>query len=311
MFPFASSEPRSRIADNHRTVGLAGARGGAFVILNYDGTVRIERGFIRPEDEAPETIGEEAVIKGETEEENGGESGKGDGKEEKPLSDTLVRDLTAHRTLGLRLALGERPDVALIAVVHALASQTFYRYEEASCLEIRPASTHLAPHAEGIEDTAPAQALADRHAAWAAAVPRDVADLWDFVSGLDHERLMALLAHCTSLTVNAVKVPWERKANAHETAEKLATAVSLDMTAHWTPGVRAYFGRVTKAQILAAVREAVGDKAADRIAGLKKTVMAESAEQLLSGTGWLPPVMRTAQHGEAEVEGAVFSIAAE
>lgn len=29
------------------------ARGGAFVILNHDGTIRIERGFIRPEDENP------------------------------------------------------------------------------------------------------------------------------------------------------------------------------------------------------------------------------------------------------------------
>ena len=30
------------------------ARGGAFVILNHDGTVRIERGFIRTEDEKPQ-----------------------------------------------------------------------------------------------------------------------------------------------------------------------------------------------------------------------------------------------------------------
>lgn len=29
------------------------ARGGAFVILNHDGTIRIERGFIRPADEKP------------------------------------------------------------------------------------------------------------------------------------------------------------------------------------------------------------------------------------------------------------------
>ncbi len=287
------------------------ARGGAFVILNYDGTVRIERGFIRPEDEAPEAVGEETAIEDGPEAENASETGKANGNEEKPLSDALVRDLTAHRTLGLRLALGEWPDVALVAVVHALASQTFYRYAEASCLEIRPTSAHLAPHADGIEDTAPAQALADRHAAWAAEVPRDVTELWDFVSGLDPERLLTLLAHCASLTVNAIKVPWERKPNAHETAEKLATAVSLDMTAHWTPSVRTYFGRVTKARILAAVREAVGDKAADRIADLKKAVMAEAAEQLLSGTGWIPPVMRTTQPREAEVEGAIFSIADE
>ena len=65
------------------------------------------------------------------------------------------------------------------------------------------------------------------------------------------------------------------------------------MTAHWTPTVRAYLGRVTKAHIVAAVREALGDEAAERIADMKKQAMAEAAEQLLAGTGWLPPVLRT------------------
>lgn len=65
------------------------------------------------------------------------------------------------------------------------------------------------------------------------------------------------------------------------------------MTEHWTPTVRTYLGRITKALILDAVREAVSDEAADRIASLKKQPMAEAAEQLLAGTGWLPPLMRT------------------
>lgn len=52
-------------------------------------------------------------------------------------------------------------------------------------------------------------------------------------------------------------------------------------------------GRVTKAQILAAVREAKGEKDADRIAGFKKPDMVEAAEELLVGTGWLPQVLRT------------------
>lgn len=185
--------------------------------------------------------------------------------------------------------------MALIAVTHALAAQTFYRGVDASCLEIRPTSSTLASHADGIEDTAPAKALADRHAGWAADMPRDVADLWGFVAGLDHASVMALLAHCTSLTVNAVKQPWERKPDAQQTADRLATAVVLDMTAHWLPTVRTYLGRVTKAHILAAVREAVGDEAADRIAGMKKQAMAEAAEQLLAGTGWLPTLLRTTQ----------------
>jgi ParB family chromosome partitioning protein len=107
---------------------------------------------------------------------------------------------------------------------------------------------HLAD-ADGIEDTAAAKALADRHAGWAADMPRDVADLWGFIAGLDHASVMALFAHCASQTVNAVKLPWERKPRVLETADKLASALALDMTAHWTPTVRTYLGRVTKALI--------------------------------------------------------------
>ncbi|TGT46301.1 ParB/Srx family N-terminal domain-containing protein [Mesorhizobium sp. M8A.F.Ca.ET.165.01.1.1] len=278
------------------------SRGGVFVVLSHDGAARIERGFIRAEDEqaGPEAEtrpdGEDYAVNddGEIIEDGSGsdEEAEDDGK---PLSDLLIRDLTAHRTLGLRLALGEQPDIALVAVTHTLAAQTFYQGAEAHCLEIRPSSVYLAGHADGIEDTAAGKALADRHAGWAADMPRDVADLWGFVASLDHASVMALFAHCASLTVNAVKQPWERKPRAHETANRLATAVNLDMTAHWMPTVETYLGRITKAHILDAVREAASEEAAERLLDLKKQPMAEAAEQLLAGTGWLPAVLRTEQ----------------
>ena len=308
------------------------ARGGAFIVVAHNGETRIERGFIRAEDEAPEPEAETVIdgvrVNGDGEILDGdGEDGEGDDLSEtdpepeeeagdagKPLPDSLIRDLTAHRTLGLRLALGEQPDMALIAVIHTLAAQTFYRGgSTAHCLEISPTSNYLAAHADGIEDTAAAKMLDDRHTGWAADMPRDVADLWGFVAGLDHASLMALLAHCASLTVNAVKLPWETsKRRAHETADKLATAVALDMTAHWTPTVRAYLGRVTKAHILAAVRDALGDEAAERIADKKKVEMAEAAEQLLAGTGWLPTVLRTEQPAWlTDEQHDAFAVAAE
>lgn len=282
------------------------SRGGVFVVLAHDGSARIDRGFIRAEDELPEPEalrdGESYAINDDGEIIEVGIGSDCDGANEdeaeddgKPLSDLLVRDLTAHRTLGLRLALGEQPDIALVAVTHTLAAQTFYQGAEAHCLEIRPTSVYLAGHADGIEDTAAGKALADRHAEWAADMPRDVADLWGFIASLDHASVMALFAHCASLTINAVKQPWERKPHAHETANRLATAVNLDMTAHWTPTVRTYLGRITKAHILDAVREAVSEEAAKRLSDLKKQPMAEAAEQLLAGTGWLPAVLRTEQ----------------
>jgi ParB family transcriptional regulator, chromosome partitioning protein len=155
------------------------ARGGAFVILNHDGMVRIERGFVRPGDEKPMPEAEQA---GETsvtvdaeggdgpglQDENGeGESATDEEDDDRPLSDSLVRDLTAHRTLGLRLNLSEQPEVALLAATHALSAQIFYLGADAHVVGIQPIKTDLASHADGIEDTAAGKAWADRHANWA------------------------------------------------------------------------------------------------------------------------------------------------
>lgn len=306
------------------------ARGGVFICVNHDGTARIERGFIRPEDEAPEPEPEEAeggetVIDGvrvnadgevledasSPDPDSGEDEDEPEGDAGQSVSDILTRDLTAHWTVGLRLALGEQPEIALIAVTHALAAQTFYRDVNAHALEIRPVSVQLGGHADGIEDTAAAKMLADRHAGWASDMPQNVADLWDFIAGLDAVSVMALFAHCASVTVNALKLPWEQnKRRAHATTDKLATALALDMSQYWTPTVSSYLGRVTKAHILEAVMDGAGYGAAERIKDKKKQEMAEKAEQLLAGSGWLPPLLRTEpptwldepQQAEAEAE---------
>lgn len=282
------------------------ARGGAFVILNHDGTLRVERGFVRTEDEKPQGETEQAGdasesagaerSDGRSAEDGDGEADQSSADEEEndsPLSDILVRDLTAHRTLGLRLNLSEQPEVAVVTVTHALAAQIFYLGAEAHVVGIHPVNMALASHADGIEDTPAGKAWADRHANWARQMPRDVTNLWTFVSELDHDSRMGLLAHCVALTVNAVKLPWERKPRAMATADRLAEAVSLEMTGYWRPTVRTYFGRITKARILEAVREGVSQEAADRMADMKKPDMAEAAEQLLVATDWLPALMRT------------------
>lgn len=290
------------------------ARGGVFVVLNNNGMARIERGFVRPEDEAPEPEAESGgeddgyavPDDGEIVENEGlvsvPEIEDEDADDGKPLSDLLIRDLTAHRTLGLRLALGEQPDMALIAVTHALAAQTFYRgHDTGACLDLSRVSTPLGGHADGIEDTEAGKALADRHGFWAAQMPKDADALWGFVVALDPATRLTLFAHCASLTVFAVRQPWDRKPHALATADRLAEAMTLDMTTHWRPTVRAYLGRITKAHILDAVREAVSEEAADRMIGMKKQAMAEAAEQLLAGTGWLPALLRTAGTPHASV----------
>lgn len=197
--------------------------------------------------------------------------------------------------MGLRLTLSEQPEVAIVAVTHALAAQVFYLGADAHVVGIRPVKTDLAAHAEGIEDTPPSKAWADRHANWARQMPRDITELWTFVAELDHDSRMGLFAHCVALTANAVILPLERRPRALVTADQLAEAVSLDMTGYWRPTVRSYFGRITKARILEAVSEGVSGEAAERMVDMKKADMVEAADQLLAATGWLPILLRTAE----------------
>lgn len=294
------------------------ARAGVFVVLGQDGVARIERGLIRPEDmPQPEPEPESGDAGVRTEVEAGEPAPKAEEPEEEsgaPLSERLVLDLTAHRTLALRDALATNATVALSAVVHALALSALYpAYERPTCLEIKGVSAYLDGHAPGIDDTRAGRSVAERHAAWASRVPKAADELWAFIQGLSATDLLDLLAHCASLTVNAVRAPFDRKPGAWAHADRLAEAVDLDMTGYWSPTVGSYLGRVTKARIREAVREAVSDEAAERIGSLKKPDMATEAEALLAGKGWLPGLLRqpVPVSGEPEVQPEAPSLSEE
>jgi len=287
------------------------ARAGAFVSIGADGHLRVERGYVRPEDELPiepELVsaedgeadramaasyeGDEAIVaaaqEAEPEEEDEGLS---------PISDRLMTELTAHRTLGLRHALGDRPDIAFIAALHVLTLKTFYHYGSDSCLELDVKSVSFGTQAPGLNVSASAEAIRTRHESWAKALPKESADLWDALQKWDGDSQAGLFAHIVSLSVNAVYEPWNRRPRAFAHADRLAGAVDLDMAAAgWKPTVDNFLGRVTKARILQAVSQAKGQRAADRIEHLKKGDMAVEAETLLADSGWLPEPLRTPGH---------------
>jgi ParB family chromosome partitioning protein len=299
------------------------ARAGAFVSLDPSGVPRVERGYVRPEDEpppvaVPDAPGTERGHPGDDDDVGvdpdtgtvqhavvtvggGGEPQPAEAPDEedglKPLPERLLTELTAHRTLALRAALADDPHAAFLAVLHALCFKAFYGgYGSETCLEIEAKSLPLGGHAPGLNDTASARALEERHAAWLASLPRDAGQLWDWLGALDNDSRSDLFALTASRAVNAVHLPWDRRPRALAHADRLAQAAGLDMAAPavgWTPTVDNYLGRVTKARILAAVREAKGEQAAQLIDHLRKADMASEAERLLAGTGWLPEVLRT------------------
>ena len=300
-------------------------RAGAFVSIGSEGRLRVERGYIRPEDELP--VAQEPDAEGDVISNDGlnsvgnasiegeplpaaamrvgvdgaavqaGPDAAAEPEEEdgiKPLPDRLLTELTAHRTLALRHAVGSHPDVAFLAALHALCLKLFYGYGLNTCLELDVKSITFTAQAPGLNDTTLARTLTDRHQFWLAALPRQPEDLWAVLSEFDLPQRQSMFAHCIGQSVNAVHEAYNRRPKALAHADVLAPAVDLDMAAAgWTPTVDGYLGRVTKARILQAVREAKGAEAAERIATLKKGEMAEKAEALLAGSGWLPEPLRT------------------
>jgi len=279
------------------------ARAGAFVSIDPSGRLRVERGYVRPEDEpapelAPEAVAAEAATGDAVMQADSGAADAAPVEEEdegeRPLSDRLVTELTAHRTLALRDALARDPEVALVAALHVMALRLFYRYALDSCVEIEPRSAVFGAQAPGLGDMPYAQSVETRHEAWAQRLPKAPEELCDTLAGFDADSRAALFAHCVALTVNAVHDPYHRRPRALAHGEVLASTLGLDMArAGWAVTAANYLGRVTKARILAAVREAKGSEAADRIAGLKKPEMVTAAEELLAGTGWVPELLRT------------------
>jgi ParB family chromosome partitioning protein len=256
------------------------ALGGAFVTLARDGSVRIERGFVRREDEP------EAKAKAK------GRNGKcEDGHA--PLSEKLVAELTAYRTSALRNELAKHPETTLVALVHALVLDLFFERREDSCLEITAKRAWLSGHAPGIDESAAEQETAERHAAWLKRLPGNPGDLWSFVRGLSDADRLALLAHCASQSANAIRVPGRSSEEREAHAATVAREVALDMSAYWQPTAANYLARVSKERILEALREG-GANDVETIARLKKPAMAEAAEAALAGKGWLPAVLRGA-----------------
>jgi ParB family transcriptional regulator, chromosome partitioning protein len=296
-------------------------RAGAFICIDSEGRLSVDRGYVRAEDDVPATdpdVGQGADPSSIEGQEAGAcvqrtviavASGDADSDEDdedaaKPLPDRLITELTAHRTLALRDALAENPAIAFQAVLHNFVLTAFYRFASSgSCLEIGLHTPSFPAQAPGLRESTSAKAVEVRHESWKARLPKSEKDLWGALTALDGGAQASLFAHCASFAVNALFEPANRynqgRVSAHgvrtrlDQAEVLARAVGLDMVqAGWKPTVDNYLGRVTKPRILEAVREARGETSMQLIDHLKKADMAKEAERLLDGHGWLPEPLR-------------------
>lgn len=284
-------------AGETRWTAEALAVAGATVSLDPWGEgVRVERGFVRPEDEAPDEPAndDEAEDGDEPEDDGAGETGEDEAEADDlpTLSGALRSELLAHRTAMLRAALAERPDLALRVVTHAMALAVIHRRPWGAVARAALPASGLDAGVPGVGGSPAAAALASALERWRAVLPGEPSALWAWMEAAAAGDVAALLAVCVAAGADAGGADWTTTDGAFEPAARVAVLAGLDPAARWAPTRATYLDRVPKALIVEAVREGVGEAAARPLAGAKKADMAETAAALLDGKGWVPRLLR-------------------
>ena len=252
---------------------------GAIVTLGPDGDPSVHAGYIKPEDAPEESAEADAGEDGDSE----------DPPEEAPrFSAALIESLTGQRSAALNAALLERPDIAFAATVHVIALPVFYTCRGESVFQITANPAWL-DRAEGSRACEVIAAAGDH---WGKLIPCNPEDLFAWCLAQDGDTLRGLLTFCVAQTVNAVRLKADRPdCSRLQHASQLAAALGLDMAAWFTPNAANYFSRVSKAEIIEALRELKGS-IAPAWEKMKKADLASLAERETSGKNWLPEILR-------------------
>lgn len=299
------------------------ARAGAFVMPGYGGSVRIERGLIRPED----IEDEEPAPAGDDEQEPAPSPSSPAGAqvaeaEAAPVriamptvthSAKLVQDLTAQKTAALRAELAGNPEIALAAVVHAMLLQTVHRHEgEYSALEITVKSEDLASSISNEDACLGIAAFHKLTEMWGDHIPGKPADLWDWCLQQEQDRLLDLLAFAAAHCINAVDIGTSYRHREREHADQLGRALDTDMTKWFEPTGESYFNRVNRMTMELSAAEAKGADAELGVRNAKNKAEAVTiAARVVKGSGWLPAPIRIARDEADADTGESLPVAAE
>ncbi|KVW14678.1 chromosome partitioning protein ParB [Burkholderia cepacia] len=268
------------------------AEAGAFVIIDPQGKLLIERGLVRRENSAAlDAAG--ATVTGTPQAEAGDPAG-GPVTKVKPVhSAKLCQRLTAHRTVAIHAEMVAQPAVALAALLRHLIPQALpghYGYTSAPDYLALSGDNNQDSLLRAADDlpTCPAwNAIEAQRARWVAELPAKRADLLPWLGKQDPgTTLLDLLAFCTGTLLDGIV--GEEKPQA---ISALAGALNLDMARYWTPTRATYFDHVSKARIGEVVSAAVSPKVAADLGKMRKADAAAAAELRLAKVAWLPEIL--------------------
>jgi ParB family chromosome partitioning protein len=264
------------------------ANAGALVAIDYRGNLEVFRGLIPTQG-------------GKADKALATDKGEKPAPKEPTLAESMVRRLTAHRTIALQAALMKNADIALAAVAHALLTPLLFDRHDYiapfTALNIRATAEIDQPEKYGFEDVSKSphhahtvQALAELNKTLG--VPGKRAEFWPWLLLQKRDVICALLASVAVLTVQAV----QGEPGPHP-SDALIEALDVDMADTWKPTAENFFNLVPRSLAIEALEEACGKNnqlTSQLQAGARynKAELAGACEQYVFRTGWLPKVLR-------------------
>ncbi|WP_186178574.1 ParB/RepB/Spo0J family partition protein [Burkholderia gladioli] len=268
------------------------AEAGAFVIIDPQGKLLVERGLVRRENSAAlDAAG--ATVTGTPQAEAADQADAPVPRIKPVHSAKLCQRLTAHRTVAIHAEMVAQPSVALAALLQHLIPQALpehYSYTSArDYLALSGDNNHdsLLRAADDLPTSVAWNAIEAQRARWIAELPAKRTDLLPWLVKQDPgTTLLDLLAFCTGTLLDGIV--GEEKPQA---ISALAGPLNLDMTRYWMPTRVTYFDHVSKARIGEVVSAAVSPKVAADLGKMKKADAAAAAELRLAKVAWLPEIL--------------------
>lgn len=264
---------------------------GCVVTIGHDGTLRVEKGLVRPDDipmvqeDAKDVVddGNQAAIARPNVTPPTSSAPvpvsdpattlrKADG-----ISASLADDLRATRQHILRAHLAADYDVAFDAMLYALCEQTLSHSYGTEALNIS-ISPFLAQNRETIHPDTVAQKMLD-------ALEQDLAIEWMALEKPDDFRAMSALSLPQKQSLFAWAVGLAIKpqllSDNHPTPiiEEIGARLDVDVAACWRPTASTYWGRVNKGHAVSMARKLVGDDYAEERSRERKGDIAAAMER--------------------------------
>jgi ParB family transcriptional regulator, chromosome partitioning protein len=261
-------------------------RAGAYVYLDDEGRVCIERGLVRRETTPVEQA--DASRAGSP------MAGAARATKERPLhGEKLCRRLTAHRTAAVQIELAQQPTVALAVLMQRMIPLVFddvyarTPIDHAVQIDVRTARDALVSNADDMAGSVAWKALEGARAKWARMLPRLADELLPWLLQQDTDVISNLFAFCVAATVDGISA-----VDRPHPVNEVANTLDVDIARYWKPTRAGYFEHVSKDRIMTVVGESISPQAAGELRGMKKGDAATAAELRMTDSCWLPEVLR-------------------